>query len=369
MELYISRKKADERIHYYDLLRIVSFLFIIVYHMVLRLCELGVVSSNVMDVLFGNDNIHIAKLAVSVFFILSGAGLSVSDKFFLVEYLKKRFVRIILPFYVANMVYYLYYYLYYRVFYLSKFTDVPKIRFVYTVLGTDEWLHMHKYETYSSYIGEWFLGLLIVFYLLYPFLRYIINKVPKVFFIAATFLYVIVAFNYIWLADYVPVHQSLFMKLYEFILGIYFGKYVRSFPRIVQWVSLGVFLFLILYRGGIGIPEGFINTIVAVSMFISFSLLEGYLKNKPRFNSVVMCLCAYSYEVFLSHHFIIYEFTKNLMGGKELSAGLIICYVLLLIAVIISVGVLIKLISDKIVGVGTWIKNRAVKGCHGMNNE
>ena len=52
---------------------------------------------------YENDNMNIAMLGVAVFFILSGAGLAYStgENFDIRRFYKKRFIRILIPFYIT----------------------------------------------------------------------------------------------------------------------------------------------------------------------------------------------------------------------------------------------------------------------------
>jgi hypothetical protein len=60
----------------------------------------------------------------------------------------------------------------------------------------DSWVSMHGISTFSLTIGEWFLGCLILLYLIFPLLRFFMIKSEKFFFIIATGIYLIVLFHY-----------------------------------------------------------------------------------------------------------------------------------------------------------------------------
>ena len=78
--------KDTERYRYYDLIRVISLGLIVLYHMLVYLYSSGVYTFGEVAVYFQNPNMHIATLSVSVFFILSGAGLITSaDKSYSVK--------------------------------------------------------------------------------------------------------------------------------------------------------------------------------------------------------------------------------------------------------------------------------------------
>ena len=99
-----------KRIHYFDLLRCTCFCFIIFYHLLFQLYLSGICPVERLNPLFSNSNMHLATLGVAVFFMLSGASLSYTAKenFSLAKYYKKRFLRILIPFYILYIVYFLF---------------------------------------------------------------------------------------------------------------------------------------------------------------------------------------------------------------------------------------------------------------------
>lgn len=99
-----------KRIRYFDLLRCTCFCFIIFYHLLFQLYLSGICPVERLNPLFSNSNMHLATLGVAVFFMLSGASLSYTAKenFSLAKYYKKRFLRILIPFYILYIVYFLF---------------------------------------------------------------------------------------------------------------------------------------------------------------------------------------------------------------------------------------------------------------------
>lgn len=60
-------------------MRIMAFLFIIVYHFMFELEQKGNYAFDNSIVYYSNSNLHIAIIGVSLFFMLSGAGLMLSS--------------------------------------------------------------------------------------------------------------------------------------------------------------------------------------------------------------------------------------------------------------------------------------------------
>ena len=60
-------------------MRVMAFLFIIVYHFMVELEQKGNYSFDNSLVYYSNSNLHIAIIGVSLFFMISGAGLMLSS--------------------------------------------------------------------------------------------------------------------------------------------------------------------------------------------------------------------------------------------------------------------------------------------------
>lgn len=151
-----------KRIRYFDLLRCTCFCFIIFYHLLFQLYLSGICPVERLNPLFSNSNMHLATLGVAVFFMLSGASLSYTAKenFSLAKYYKKRFLRILIPFYILYIVYFLFLLFQSHSVHNIFPEGIPAWRIVFTFLGMDSWVSMHGISTFSLTIGEWFLGCL-----------------------------------------------------------------------------------------------------------------------------------------------------------------------------------------------------------------
>ena len=98
-----------KRIRYFDLLRCISFCFIIFYHMISQLYFSKLFPLDKILPFYENDNMNIAMLGVAVFFILSGAGLAYSTaENFDIRRFYKRFIRVLIPFYITYISYFIY---------------------------------------------------------------------------------------------------------------------------------------------------------------------------------------------------------------------------------------------------------------------
>lgn len=333
-----------KRIRYFDILRSVSFIFIIFYHMMVQLYLSDICSYQKVSPFFENNNMHIATLGVAVFFMLSGASLmyTTSGKFDIKEFYKKRFVKILIPYYIAFGVYML------LVIFMNRSVHgifppgTPAWRIIFTFLGMDAWVYMHGYNTFTFGIGEWFLGCLMAMYLIFPILRYLMLKNKKIFLAVATILYLILIYNYHF--D-VAMHLNFFVKLYEFILGMMIGCCIKEVKPKWAFLSAPVMLFFLVFPYEIKINYALKITVFAVSFWFSIACLEPWL-NKLKLKCIDV-ISRYSYEAFLVHHVIIQILTEKFKIHINSHASVLVLFIIQLICIVIA-SVILKYTSSRV---------------------
>ena len=344
-----------QRIRYFDLLRVLSFVSIIYYHMVVEMHLAGYWDADFADSLCSNKNMHIATLAVAIFFMLSGAALIVSGPparnteargpaFKVLEFYKKRFLRLLIPYYVANVLYILLYFAAHHGTLDGLFGEnIPKWRAVFTLLGLDQWILMHGHGVYTTGIGEWFLGALLILYLLFPLLRYLVLKAPGFTLAAATAVYLVLA---IWDPFSVVSYMNLFFKGYEFLLGMYLGLYWKKLPRPCAVISLAVMLMFFFAPVTLPVGDPFRITVLALACFIGFSWTEQIPERyMPRF---IRIISGVSYEIFLVHHLVICKILERFPPGWGSVPARVRTFALQLI-VMTAAGLAVKYISSAII--------------------
>ena len=174
-----------KRVLYLDLIRIVCFLMVTSFHFAIGVRNFGI-SANVN---FYQEIIHIGwgAIATSCFFMVSGAALiyRYRETFSLKEFYKKRFFGLYPLFWLAYLFMFLEFFYHYK-----SMPEVPKINFLLSVIGMDGYFNDWVPTFYM--IGEWFLGALIMLYLLFPIFRITMCKckyiLPAVLFVASIVL-------------------------------------------------------------------------------------------------------------------------------------------------------------------------------------
>lgn len=304
-----------KRIRYFDVLRVVAFLIIIVYHTLCVAAGAGIIGAEVPDLSHRLNNVSAVTTAVTVFFMISGAGLmrSSEENFSVRTFYKKRLLRLYIPFWVAAVLGFIALSIIRGKTFLAP-EGVSLWKWILTVLGVDGTLSIYGVSTMYFGIGEWFLGELIVFYLLFPILRQCVKKIPIPFLIFMTGIWLVSIYL---VKTQVQQHSRVLVKLYEFVLGMYLGQYGLKHPKRTLFVSIPVMLVLLLVPIRFLNSEAVFNTLFTLSVVLSVSFLEPLFQKCPwKFTTV---LCKYSYEAFLVHHAIlsfIFLVATPIIAGK-----------------------------------------------------
>ena len=266
------------------------------------LCCLGIVFFHYFSKNNGNfklvrktANSTFGFIFVTSFFCISGTVLyyNYPKIISLKTFYFKRWKSIFPPFYI------------YYLFHLKEILPLKKNyiknnwpNFFFTLIGMDQYLS-YKFKTIGL-IGEWFLGAIIIIYILYPILLYLMNIN-------------ILVINFIVFAGFIIMHKTNFFKIHRdmniitCINSFYFGMLVIKFPKlffknkIVFFISLIIFLILYFYK----VPFSMIiNQIQGFSLYIILVYFGEYVM-LSRFKGIFMLINNLSYNIFLIHHNII----------------------------------------------------------------
>ena len=289
-----------ERIFYLDFIRAFATIVIILTHFNAMYLYLPVPTPEKAVITTTVANIYIGDFGVTLFFIISGAALMYvyDNECKLKSFYKKRFITIYPMFWIGYTLAFLYR------FYINRGMDTsqPKWKLIFSFLGFDQYLA--EVGTFAI-IGEWFLGCIILVYIIFPLLRKMVNDHPIILAIILSVIYVyFILFNPI---DFL-LSKNVLVRLPEVAFGMYFIKYFKKVNLPVATVSL-----IILIVNTIVKPE--INNSVQTTYvgFSSFCVLV-YLSKYLEVNAIKK-ICAiiskYSYAIFLVHHVIILELAKN----------------------------------------------------------
>lgn len=284
-----------ERLFWLDFIRaFATFMIVLTHYNAIYIYNVSPPAPEKAVVTLNIANIYIGDFGVSLFLIVSGASLmyTYAEKCEVLKFYKKRFLNIYPMFWIAFAAVFLYNY------YISGCIPqgVPKRNIIFSILGFDTWLVNFGVPTFGL-VAEWFLGLIIIIYLVFPLLRWLINKCPVILAIGAVVMYAVSV-------RFLNSSVTLFARLPEFLFGMYFVKYIKK----VNWkMALPAALVLILntilapsYNNMLQVTYvGICSFIVLV--WISYFIKANWVK------SICGRISKYSYACFIIHHTVIYK--------------------------------------------------------------
>ena len=285
-----------ERIENFDFIRGVAALLIIGYH-IICLFE-SVPSWNFFPIkshTINGDWGHSA--VVSMFFMLSGATLLYNyptlEKKALKTFYIKRWKSIFPAFYLV------WGYLYLNdVIKTGNFFYAASPKYLLlSLFGMDGYFNYAHTNFYS--VGEWFLGAIIILYLIYPLVLYCYNH----FFKLSTFL-LFLAFCLNMKLDLFQISDAdnLITCLFCFWMGMIFVRYFNRIktPAIPAFLSLGICLFFLFFPLN---TNQYISMIIAgIALFLVLFYAAPYVFKVLPLKKLVRTSSDLSYELFLVHH-------------------------------------------------------------------
>lgn len=331
-----------------DFVRTIAVIAVLGCHFTreLEYAGVGFTSKILPDYIF---NVYMGSFGVGLFFVVSGASLMYvySEKLEIISFYKKRFSAIYPMFWIAYILAFLYEFFRNR----GLSLDYPRSRFLLTALGMDGYLSFYT-ETYYL-LGEWFLGCLILLYLLFPLLRWGVKRHPVATAVISAAIFVAgVVYSFRFSFRMNP-ECWVFMRIPELLFGMYYVEYFKktNWPALV--VSLGG-LFAMQYIDVIpGIQWQIVKTApVCIAAFLVITFLSEYLECRP-LSMVFQCVGKYSYAIFLSHHFIMMKLSPH-FNGRIFGAAEVAVMFILVIALVAVFSKLLYIVNGNTV---KWVKS------------
>lgn len=316
-----------ERLFYLDFIRALSVIFIIIFHFNCHLRFERVITKGIFPIISEH---YFSTVGVSLFIIISGAALmyTYQDKLIMKDFVVKRFFSIYPIFWTAYVLAFLY------KFYINRvITGVPKWRFIFTVFGVDGYLSIHNIPNFYI-VGEWFLGFIILFYLIFPFLRKYTIKKPKILAIATCITYVIVL-GLFANGFKIDLYTNILGRLPEFLFGMYFVYYIKN---VNVYLFIGALCIIMLNISDTLI----INTMLKITvMGMSAFIVLAYIGQHMRIQKIKGIFCfvsKYSFAGILGNQLLMWAVMKHFTGYKVTRLGsyclfIIVCIVITIVAV------------------------------------
>lgn len=289
-----------KRIIQYDSIRTWCTLLIIVGHLDVYISSNMIGNGIPLFRLWGYANGTILNIAVSIFFILSGASLMYSygdREFLLKEYVWKRMRAIYPMFYVAWLFFYFWY------FFHGNTIRAEIWKIILTILGIDGYLTAIMNNFYL--IGEWFLAIIIILYMAFPILLWIKRK--------SIFLLILIAIGCYMsgclLGGYTGINIYSFpaTRVLEFTFGMLFTEYYRiishKYKNIIGGFACVVFTILLFVKFDVFYMHMYL--FMGIVSFITFFVISTLLCKIPIYRNLCIEFGKISYPVYLVHHQIL----------------------------------------------------------------
>lgn len=294
MEMVNTGKNVNcrERLTGIGFIRAVCAVGIILYH---YSCH----SASAFKMVYVYPNAKWGDTLVTVFFVLSGAMLFYNYESIdsLKVFYYKRLKALLPAFYIGYLFCYLE-----NVFASGRFFYAgPPWKFVETLFAMDGYLRYREPDNYYI-IGEWFLGAIIMLYLLYPLILWVLKKSVLVSSV------IIVAF-YIWgMASKVFVIEHI-RNMFSCILSLYVGMLMIKYKDLIlekaRLAVVSVIIILVWYFVKIPIHINISTQLVGFSLFIVLYHMGRAVEKYHIFRRVFSELGNLSYPIFLLQHRII----------------------------------------------------------------
>lgn len=289
---------TKEKKHNIEFIRAVCALGILIYHF----SEHASSPLNFMK-MYANGNISGAL--IDVFLIISGSMLYLNNSEIssLKEFYYKRFKSVYPSFYIAFGCFFLYYVIRFKKFF---YLDCSPFTLLLSVLGVDGYFMSYTPNYYI--LGEWFLGAIIILYLIYPILLYGIRKYP-----VATTVFVLSAYaSIIFYNVFQTSLKNIFSCMMSFYVGMLLQKHEKLIKnRLVFAISAVICILLALYRlPFISNPENVsfknvMNHLMGLLLFITLYHIGDFITRLGFIRKIFDFLGSLSYPVFLLHHQVI----------------------------------------------------------------
>ena len=293
----------EKRIQELDVLRVLAMIFVITYHFWYEYATIGLPFVNLFYV---TPNYDFGNVAVTIFIALSGGLLykkyGAADTFDHISYKTfyvKRAKAIYPPFWIPCLYIPLTMLRHYFADGNAFFMGHP-LKLLLTVAGFDGYVRAYGFDTYA-FCGDWFVGAIVLLYLLFPLLAKCYRKFPVVTLLVLVVLY---GFQYMIPAEHDDVFSILPVTIsLKFCVGFFLIENLERFRNFRVALVAGI-LFLALSL--INIP-GRINTdclgsVAAIALFAVVFYLSPRLLRFKAVSALVQKLAALSYCVFLVQH-------------------------------------------------------------------
>lgn len=187
----------------------------------------------------------------------------------------------------------------------GSISGVPRRNIIFSVLGIDGLASSFGIRTFYC-VGEWFLGFIILFYVICPFVLLAVKKWPVISAVVCLAMYAATL-----LGSQYNLSMLITTRLPEILFGMYFIKYFKQ-GNVRWYVALASLAVLILneFLAPDYIDGNIQVTYVGVCAFLLLVYVSKFFKFAVARN-ICDVICKYSYPCFIIHHYVIYKVVEE----------------------------------------------------------
>ena len=220
-----------ERILYFDIIKLLALICVLVCHY-MRTLDFYQISYNFKLLPDNIFSIYTGTVGCVLFFIVSGASLEYvyHEQLKLKTYFIKRFKGIYPMFWISFVIFFCIY------FYIDGGynKNIPRWKIILSMTGFDGIVNSFSSTFWT--VGEWFLGVLIILYILFPILKKLVDEFPYPSLAVSTLVGVI--FDYTYSNSHVDISVLFIVWIPAFVLGMVFVKRIKRVSNCLLIVSM-----------------------------------------------------------------------------------------------------------------------------------
>ena len=216
--------------------------------------------------------------------------------------------------------------------YGSWWEGIPWYRFIYTLFGLDGYLLLYEHNFYL--IGEWFMGALMVCYLLFPVLLWLLKHIP---FTTGTMLLVGTYF-----IPFLPVFtRDPFQNLWTCVTIFYLGMLIAQSPHLFcskKAFSISTILLVLLLFIHIPYYEYlrlYGTILTGFLLMVTLSNLGYFCEQSKPAKHVLSVLGKLSFPIFLVQHILIVR-VQTQLGGNSIATALIGLFMAISLSILLA---------------------------------
>ena len=321
-----------KHIYEIDFIRTICCLGIVVYHFA---CH----TNSGLSVLTHTVNSNVGNIIVTVFFMVSGFVLYHNNKEVksLKSFYYKRFKSIFPSFYLCWFIFYVINVIKVR----TPFYAGNPLKLLLTLIGQDGYTQQRVVNYYT--VGEWFLGALIIVYVLYPLL---LKAHKKNSLFTLLVLSVLTAIVYVF---NIPVISPDFPGICESCLKLYLGILMyEQIDNIKKPTLIASILFIIVYSfiriNSLNIA---LDIVYSICLFIVLFRIGTLLSKNESFINVSTFIGGISYQIFLLQHMVII-YALEFINPANIFFALLVMILCIIITIVFAyiISRIVKLILN-----------------------